>query len=197
LTPEALKLTRPYRKIVSVRVPDELAMLEKCLVETDPDTTEIVVVAAHASPPRDSAEVNDVVDAAHRAPSTELRLTDEHRRLMTAVVNRSELAAKPIKPMVVLTEDPIAMLIQAARTLGATELILGPSDLKDADTQIDQVASLWSDARGARSTRLTIRVIGKESDQRRDVAGGCQIPSAPDSDGETARSPAASGSTAG
>jgi amino acid transporter len=197
LTPAALNLTRPHRKIVSVRVSDELAMLEKCLVETDPDTTEIVVVTAHAPPPGGPTEETDVLDAAHPTPPPEPRLTDDDRRLMTAVVNRSELAGKPIKPMVVLTEEPIAALIQVVRALGATELILGPPDTEAPDAQLDQFAARWSDACGARSTPLTIRVIGKESDTRREIAGGSQIPPAPDDDGETARSLAGSASKVG
>jgi hypothetical protein len=181
---------------VSVRVHDDLAMLEKCLVETDPDTTEIVVVAAHAPPP-EGTEGTDIVDAAPRTPPPELRLTDEDRRLMTAVVNRSELAGKPIKPMVVLTDEPIAVLVDATRALGARELILGSSDTEASDdAQLDQVASRWSDTCDARLTALTIRVIGKESDMRREIAGGGQIPSGPD-DGETARSLAGSGSKVG
>jgi amino acid transporter len=195
LTPEALNLTRPHRKLVSVRVHDDLAMLEKCLVETDPDTTEIVVVAAHTPPPADP-KGTDVVDEAGRTPPSEPRLTDDDRRLMTAVVNRSELAGKPIKPMVVLTDQPIAVLVDATRALGARELILGPSDAESSDTQLDQVASRWSDACGARLTPLTVRVIGKESDTRCEIAGGGKIPPEPD-DGETARSLAGSGSKVG
>jgi amino acid transporter len=195
LTPEAVNLTRPHRKLVLVRVHDDLAMLEKCLVETDPDTTEIVVVAAHAPPPADPSGT-DVVDKAHRTPPPEPRLTDDDRRLMTTVVNRSELAGKPIKPMVVLTDEPFAVLVDVARALGARELIRGPSDTETPDAQLDQVASRWSDSCGARLTPLTVRVIGKELDTRREIAGGGQIPPGPD-DGETARSLAGSGAKVG
>ena len=197
LTPEALDLTRPHRKLVSVRSADDLSMLEKCLVETDPDTTEIVVVAAHAPPPR-NPEGTEIVDAAARMPAPVSRLTDEDRRLMTAVVNRSELAGKPVRPVVMLTDDPIAVLVLAARTLGATELILGPSETEDPATRLDQVASRWIDAGDDRPAPLTVRVIGKDFDTRRDIAGGSQIPPSPsDDDGETARSLAESGSELG
>jgi amino acid transporter len=197
LTPEALDLTRPHRKLVSVRSADDLSMLEKCLVETEPDTTEIVVIAVHAPIPGDP-EGTDVVDAAPRMPAPVSRLTDEDRRLMTAVVNRSELAGKPVKPVVMLADDSIVVLVLAARTLGATELFLAPTDTESPVTRLDQVASCWIDAGDVRPAPLTVRVIGKNSDTRRDIAGGSQIPPAPDDDdGETARSLAESGSEAG
>ena len=43
---EALNLTKPYRKLVAIRSPYNLGMLERCLAETDPETTEVVVMTA-------------------------------------------------------------------------------------------------------------------------------------------------------
>ncbi len=196
LTPEALDLKRPHRKLVSVRSADDLSMLARCLVETDPDTTEIVVVAAHAPPPGDP-ESTEVVDASARKPEPDSRLTDEDRRLMTAVVNRAELAGKAVRPVVILTDDPLGAVVQAARALGAAELILGPSDSEPDADQLDRVASRWIEPDGARPAPLTVRVIGEDSDARRDIAGGGQITPGPDDDGETARSLADPAAAAG
>ena len=48
VSPAALGLTKPYRKLVAIRSPQNLFMLEKCLAETDPDTTDVVVMTANA-----------------------------------------------------------------------------------------------------------------------------------------------------
>ena len=42
----SLGLTKPYRKLVAIRSPHNLFMLEKALAETDPDTTDVVVMTA-------------------------------------------------------------------------------------------------------------------------------------------------------
>ena len=46
LSVESLHLTKPYRKLVAIRSPYNLGMLERCLAETDPETTEVVVMTA-------------------------------------------------------------------------------------------------------------------------------------------------------
>ena len=48
---ESLNLTKPYRKLVAIRSPYNLGMLERCLAETDPETTEVVVMTASVLPP--------------------------------------------------------------------------------------------------------------------------------------------------
>ena len=90
-TPESLELTRHHRKLVWVRSPDDLSMLERCLVETDPDITEVVIIAAHAPPPEDP-ETTEVVDAAPRMPATDPKIGDEDRRL------RATARRKPSAP---------------------------------------------------------------------------------------------------
>ncbi len=52
LTPQGLSLSKPFRKLVAIRSPYNLGMLEKCLNETDPETTEVVVMTATVLPPQ-------------------------------------------------------------------------------------------------------------------------------------------------
>ncbi len=51
ITPQGLGLSKPFRKLVGIRSPYNLGMLEKCLSETDPETTEVVVMTATVLPP--------------------------------------------------------------------------------------------------------------------------------------------------
>ena len=46
LSVESLHVEKPYRKLVAIRSPYNLAMLERCLDETDPETTDVVVMTA-------------------------------------------------------------------------------------------------------------------------------------------------------
>ena len=47
VSPGALGLSLPYRKLVAIRSPQSMFMLEKALAETDPDTTDVVVMTAN------------------------------------------------------------------------------------------------------------------------------------------------------
>jgi nucleotide-binding universal stress UspA family protein len=159
---QSLHLTKPYRKLVAIRSPYNLGMLERCLAETDPETTDVVVMTASVLP-QGSADLT---------PS----ITDQDRQLLTAVVNLAEHAGKPVKPVIVPTNEPFFALAQTARTIGAQELIMGPSNKFRPEDQLDQVALYWLNVSGAKPEPLSIRVLGKEPDLRLDIAGGSQIP---------------------
>ena len=51
LKSENLALTKPYRKLVAIRSPHNLFMLEKALAESDPNTTDVVVMTAKVTVP--------------------------------------------------------------------------------------------------------------------------------------------------
>jgi amino acid transporter/nucleotide-binding universal stress UspA family protein len=162
ISPTALGISKPYRKLVAIRSPHNLSMLEKCLAETDPETTDVVVMTASVVPPA----------SADYVPS----ITDDDRALLTAVVNLAEHAGKPVKPLIVPTNEPVYALTRTAYTIGAQELIMGLSNKFDPDIQLDQVALYWLNICTSEPLPLTARVLGKERDVRLDIAGGSQIP---------------------
>lgn len=157
-----LNLTHPFRKLVAIRSPHNLGMLQKCLDETDPDTTDVVVMTANVLP-KGSADFQPTI-------------TDYDRQLLTAVVNLAEKAGKSVKPLIVPTNEPLYALAQTARTIGAQELFMGLSNKFNPEDQLDQVALYWLNICGAKPEPLTIRVLGQDRDARLDIAGGSQIP---------------------
>jgi nucleotide-binding universal stress UspA family protein len=138
-------------------------MLEKCLAETDPEITDVIVVTAHVMPPAGSSEI---------MPS----VTDQDRALLTAVVTMAEAAGKPVKPLIVPTNEPMYALTRIAHILGAQELIMGASNKYDPTDQLDQVALYWLNVCESGPAPLTVRVMGKDRDVRLDIAGGSGIP---------------------
>ena len=159
---QSLGLTKPYRKFVAIRSPHNLGMLEKCLAETDPETTDVVVMTAALIPPA----------SADYMPS----ITAEDRALLTAVVNLAELAGKPVKPVIVPTNQPMYALAKTAFAIGAQEMIMGLSNKYDPDMQLDQVALYWSLLGSPKPPPLTVRVLGQDRDVRLEISGGSQIP---------------------
>ena len=162
LSVESLHLTKPYRKLVAIRSPYNLGMLERCLAETDPETTEVVVMTASVLP-LGSGDLKPMI-------------TDHDRQLLTAVVNLAEHAGKPVKPVIVPTNEPFFAMTRTAKTIGAQELIMGQSNKYRPEDQLDLVALYWMNVCGAKPEPLSIRVLGKDRDVRLDIAGGSQIP---------------------
>ena len=196
LTPGALGLRLPYRKLVVVSSADDLKMLETCLAETDSDTTEVVVVAAHlpaASGRYGDPEHTEIITVSGRTSVPEPLLGLEDQRLMTAVVNRAELAGKPLKTAILLTDNPRTAVLRAVQALEVQELLVGHTEAGSSRSQLDRLANNYRQTVRLRQAPLTVRLIGLDVDERREIDGGTHIPHVTDDDGETARTLAGSG----
>jgi amino acid transporter/nucleotide-binding universal stress UspA family protein len=161
MSPQSLGLSRPYRKLVAIRSPNSMYMLEKALAETDPETTDVVVMTARQT--FDSGE--PVAD-----------LTDYDQQLMTGVVQRAELAGKQVKPLIVPTNNPLHAILRTAFELKAQEVVLGASNKYTAEEQLDQVALYWLSMQSGDTVPVTVRVLSRNRDLYFDLGGGTRIP---------------------
>jgi amino acid transporter len=166
ITPEGLGLTKSYRKLVAIRSPQNLFMLERALAETDPETTGVVVMTAKVLPPMSSQ--NGAPEA------SELDVYDQ--QLMTAVVDRAEKAGKEVKPLIVPTNNPLHAVLKTARDIQAHELLMGASNKYTADEQLEQIAFYWISLHDGNPAPLTVRILSRERDMYLDLAGGNRIP---------------------
>jgi amino acid transporter/nucleotide-binding universal stress UspA family protein len=164
LTPQGLGLKKPYHKLVAIRSPQNLFMLEKALAETDPDTTDVIVMTAKVLPPGQEGITN----------ATDLDSYDQH--LMTAVVERAERAGKQVRPLIVTTNNPLHTVLRMARDLNAQELLMGASNKYTADEQLEQVALYWFNLFPGEPAPLTVRILSRVRDVSLDLAGGNRIP---------------------
>src|SRR5438067_8921427 len=163
ISPAGLGLTKAYRKLVAIRSPQNLYMLEKTLAETDPETTDVVVMTAKVTPAGEDA-----------SPTTDLDTYDQH--LMTAVVQRAEKAGKQVRPLIVPTNNPLYAVIRTAKDLQAQELVMGASNKYTADEQLEQIAFYWINLHDGQPGPLTVRILGRDRDVYLDLAGGNRIP---------------------
>jgi amino acid transporter len=161
ITAEGLGLTNSYRKLVAIRSPQNLFMLEKALAETDPDTTKVVVMTAKLEAPGESA-------------GNGLDTYDQH--LMTAVVDRAEKAGKKVIPLIVPTNNPLFAVLNTAKDLQAHELVMGASNKYTADEQLEQIAFYWINLHDGQTAPLTVRILTKDRDMYLDLGGGNRIP---------------------
>jgi amino acid transporter len=163
ISPESLGLTKPYRKLVAIRSPQNLYMLEKTLAETDPETTNVVVMTAKVAP------VGDF-------PTGGPHLDDFDQHLMTAVVERAEKAGKEVHPLILPTNNPLFAVINTAKDLKAQELVMGASNKYTADEQLEQIAFYWIHMHDGKPAPLTVRILGRDRDVHLDLGGGNRIP---------------------
>lgn len=167
VTATALGLSGTYRKLVSIRSTQNLFMLEKALAETDPETTDVVVMTAKVVPPGD-------LGASSTADQAEIDPYDQ--QLMTAVVERAEKAGKEVTPLIVPTNNPLHAVLKTAKDIQAHELIMGASNKYTADEQLEQIAFFWISLHEGNPVPLTVRILSRERDMYLDLAGGNRIP---------------------
>src|SRR5258708_2598447 len=167
VTPEALGLTKKYRKLVAIRSPQNLFMLEKALAETDPETTGVVVMTAKLEPSGDGAPASPTLDN-----------YDQH--LMTAVVDRAEKAGKQVRPLIVPTNNPLFAGLNTAKDLQAHQLIMGASNKYTVAAQMEQIAFYWISLHGGAPPPLTVRILNRDRDMYLDFGGGNRIPKIPE-----------------
>ena len=103
--PGLLALSKPYRKLVAIRSSQNLFMLEKTLSETDPETTDVVVMTAKLVQPGNMTVNQHDFD-------------HYDQQLMTAVVNRAETIGKEVKPLIMPTNNPLFAIVNTAKSSG-------------------------------------------------------------------------------
>jgi nucleotide-binding universal stress UspA family protein len=137
-------------------------MLEKALAETDPQTTEVVVMTSKLMLPNSDAEHTD--------------FDHYDRELMTSVVDRAEKVGKQVKPLIMPTNNPLYAIVNTAKTIGAQELIIGASNKYTANEQLEQIAFYWISVNEGQMQPFTVRILSRACDVYFDLAGGNRIP---------------------
>ena len=159
---EVLGLEKPYRKLVAIRSSQNLFMLEKSLFETDPETTDVIVMTAKP------------VAASMTVRQQDFDYYD--RELMTAVVTRAETIGKEVRPLIMPTNNPLFAIVNTAKMLQVQELVLGSSNKYTADEQLEQIAFYWMNVSEDEMAPLTVRILSRQRDVYLDLGGGNRIP---------------------
>jgi amino acid transporter/nucleotide-binding universal stress UspA family protein len=164
VTIESLGLIKKFRKVVAIRSTQNLFMLETALAETDPMTTDVVVMTAK------------MVQRGSETAGVPADLDPYDQQLMTAVVQRAEKAGKQVHPLIVMTNNPLHTILQTVRDLKAQEVVVGGSNKFLADEQMEQIAFFWITLNGGETTPLTVRILSRDRDVYFDLGGGNRIP---------------------
>jgi hypothetical protein len=115
LSPKSLA-ARPGNILVAVNDPNNLRHLYEVLEQTDPRQTDIVALSVIPNITRegDAADTSDVVGKRETS-------------VLSQVVHAAEKVGKPVRPAVIRGQDPYAIIIQAARQLRSSRVVLAAS----------------------------------------------------------------------
>jgi amino acid transporter len=162
---DVLGLTQPYCKVVAIRSPHNLFMLDKALADTDPVTTDVVVMTAKVELPGADLPSGRAMDT-------------YDQQLLTAVVNHAERLGKSVTPLLVPTNNALHAVLKTAKELPAQEIFIGASNKYTAEEQLDQLAFYWINLHTGVPQGLTVHIVSHDRDLIFDLDGGNRIPKA-------------------
>jgi nucleotide-binding universal stress UspA family protein len=138
-------------------------MLDKALADTDPETTDVVVMTAKVEARGAELDMQETLDT-------------YDQQLMTAVVNHAERLGKTVQPVLVPTNNALHAVLKLAKELPAQEILLGASNKYTAEEQLDQIAFYWIHLNEGTPQGLTVHVVSQDRDVTFDLDGGNRIP---------------------
>jgi amino acid transporter len=165
VTADSLRLSKPYCKLVAIRSPNNLFMLDRALADSDPETTDVVVMTAKVELPGGDLPAGPGIDA-------------YDQQLLTAVVNHAEQLGKSVTPLLIPTNNALYAVLKTAKELPAQEVLLGASNKYTAEEQLDQVAFYWINLHNGSPQGLTVHIVSQLRDLTFDLNGGNRIPRA-------------------
>ncbi|MFN4259947.1 MAG: APC family permease [Gemmataceae bacterium] len=163
VSPDQLRLTRPYRRLVALRSTQTLYILEKILAENDPVTTDVIVLTAKRI-------------GSDSVTKEGFNLDRFDRHLLTNIVHCAEKAGQEVHPLIVPTNNPFYAIARAAKDLQVQEIVLGESSHYTPSERLHPLNQYWNNLHLGQPAPLSIRVVGRNHDMRFDIAGGRHVP---------------------
>jgi amino acid transporter len=152
LTAEAIGCEHKHRKLVAVHAAKQLMHLRKCLTETDPETTDVVVMTAKVLSERD--RLNGDAKA--------IGLQEEE--LFSEAIKIAEKEGKPILPIVVPTNNISYAIAHTAAQVGAQEVLMGAPTAYPAEYQVEQFALYWGMVEADARHHIVVRSVGTKAE---------------------------------
>ena len=133
LSPEALGV-RPGNILVAVDELHGLRHLQKTLEEIDPDNADVVVLAVNVNAPAESGDLEKQADQV---------VGDYETLIFSRAVHIAEKIGKPVSLMAVAGKEPYELILEAARKLRSSRVVIGASSTISADEQKRQTCQAW------------------------------------------------------
>lgn len=146
------ELDKENRVLVAVRDPNGLLPLAKALETHDPDATDIVVF--HTK----------ILKGLGIGADADVSLGPDEELLFTRVIEMAERYGKTVTPMLVVSNEPFYAIVQAAHTVGASEVIMGVTQRVNVEVQLERMAMTWGALAGAGAKPVRFKLVGPGKD---------------------------------
>jgi amino acid transporter len=125
---------RPGCVLVAVRNPNRMDHLRKVLDKTDTRKIDIAAI---------SVRLADHAGSGEYALEPQQIFAEDETRLFSRVVNLAEKAGKPVRLLAVPATNPELALLEVARSLQASRVVVGPSGKMGTDEQARRAGRAW------------------------------------------------------
>lgn len=146
------ELDKENRVLVAVRDPNGLMPLQKALETHDPEATDIVVF--HTK----------ILKGLGIGADADVSLGPDEELLFTRVIAMAEKHGKTVTPMLVVSNEPFYAIVQAAHTVGASEVIMGVTQRVNVEVQLERMAMTWGALAGAGAKPVRFKLVGPGKD---------------------------------
>lgn len=153
LTADAIGCKHAQRKLVAVHVPTRLDHLHKCLQETNPENTDIIVMTARVLADKDSVVVDESMNT-------------YGEELFSKVIKMAEKEGKSVLPIIVPTNNVAYAVAHTTAQLGAQEVLMGRPERYPADYFFEQFAIHWGMVQADERHKVILRSIGEKTEVR-------------------------------
>jgi amino acid transporter len=152
LSPVSLQV-RPGNILVAVHDPNHLSALQKALEEADPRKHDIVALSVNSNFEESAIEVADPAQVMDECETS----------VFSQVIHAAERVGKPVRPIAIAGKNPYSLILQTARQLCSSRVVIGTSRVMSLSEQQEKITAAWH--RLAPPVALSVEIVPDENRQ--------------------------------
>jgi amino acid transporter len=150
LSPLSLQV-RSGNILVAVHDPNHLSALKKTLEETAPRKHDIVALSVNSNVEESANEVADPAQVMDECETS----------VFSQVIHAAEKVGKPVRPIAIAGKNPYGLILQAARQLCSSRVVIGTSRVMSLSEQQEKITAAWQ--RLSPTVALSVEIVPDEN----------------------------------
>jgi len=137
--------------LVAVHDPNHLSALQKTLEEADPRKHDIVALSVNSNVEESANEVADPAQVMDECETS----------VFSQVILAAEKVGKPVRPIAIAGKNPYSLILQAARQLCSSRVVIGASRVMSLSEQQEKITAAWQ--RLSPPVALSVEIVPDEN----------------------------------
>jgi len=137
--------------LVAVHDPNHLSALQKTLEEADPRKHDIVALSVNSNVEESANEVADPAQVMDECETS----------VFSQVIHAAEKVGKPVRPIAIAGKNPYSLILQAARQLCSSRVVIGASRVMSLSEQQEKITAAWQ--RLSPPVALSVEIVPDEN----------------------------------